>query len=156
MTLPTSGPLSLSDVLAELQLANAARGEPIALGDADVLALAGLPGPAIGLSDLYGKSSQGAGGAFSVSAPDARAYVLGHATGVTAYSQATASNAVGAVSWNWAYVSGDLMALGGAQTSQASFSHEVLPGESYSAVYSVTGTDSAGHVASAQITVDLS
>lgn len=57
MTLPDSGPISLSNVLVELRIANAGRTEPISLGDADVLALAGKSAPPISLSDLYGKSS---------------------------------------------------------------------------------------------------
>jgi hypothetical protein len=57
MTLPASGAISLSDVLAELRITNPARAETISLGDADVLALAGKSAPPISLSDLYGKSS---------------------------------------------------------------------------------------------------
>lgn len=56
MTLPTTGSLSLSDVLTELKIANPSRTAPISLGDADVLALAGKSAPPISLSDLYGKS----------------------------------------------------------------------------------------------------
>lgn len=57
MTLPVSGPLSLGDVLAEIRSENPARALPIALGDADVRALAGKPSGAVSLSDLYGKAS---------------------------------------------------------------------------------------------------
>lgn len=57
MTIRTTPPISLSDVLAELRLVNANRTYPISLGDADVRALAGIPSGAISLSDLYGKSS---------------------------------------------------------------------------------------------------
>jgi len=57
VTLPASGLISLSDVLAELQKANTARALPISMGDADVLTLAGKSAPPISLSDLYGKSS---------------------------------------------------------------------------------------------------
>jgi hypothetical protein len=57
MTLPTSGPLSLTDVMNELRVANPSRAYPISLGDSDVLALAGKSAPPISLTDLYGKSS---------------------------------------------------------------------------------------------------
>jgi hypothetical protein len=57
MTLPASGTISLSDVLAEIRLATPARSATISLGDADVLALAGKSAAPISLSDLYGKSS---------------------------------------------------------------------------------------------------
>jgi hypothetical protein len=57
MTLPTSGSLSLSDVMTELRVTNPGRAYPISLGDSDVRALAGVPSGAISLSNLYGKSS---------------------------------------------------------------------------------------------------
>ena len=57
MTLPASGSISLTQVLAELQTANAGRTLPISLGDADVRALAGVPSGAISLSNLYGKTA---------------------------------------------------------------------------------------------------
>ena len=57
MTLPTSPPISLIDVLTELRVVNPGRSLPISLGDADVRNLAGKPSGAISLSDLYGKSS---------------------------------------------------------------------------------------------------
>jgi hypothetical protein len=57
VTLPASGAISLSDVLAEIRLVTPARAATISLGDADVLALAGKGSMPISLSDLYGKSS---------------------------------------------------------------------------------------------------
>lgn len=57
MTLPVSGPLSLTDVMTELRVANPARAYPITLGDADVRALAGGLSGAISIASLYGKSS---------------------------------------------------------------------------------------------------
>lgn len=58
MSLPAFGsPISLGDVLVELRNANANRGYPISLGDADVRALAGKPSGDISLTDLYGKSA---------------------------------------------------------------------------------------------------
>lgn len=57
MTLPVSGTISLSDVLAEIQRVTPGRSPTISLGDADVLNLAGKSGLPVSLSDLYGKSS---------------------------------------------------------------------------------------------------
>lgn len=57
MTLPASGPISLTDVITELRIVNPGRAYPISLGDADVLSLAGVAGPANSLTNLYGKSS---------------------------------------------------------------------------------------------------
>lgn len=57
MTLPASGSISLGDVMTELRIMNPGRAYPIALGDADVRALAGVPSGSISLSNLYGKSS---------------------------------------------------------------------------------------------------
>lgn len=51
------GSISLGDVLTELRTADANRGYPISLGDADVRALAGKPSGDISLTDLYGKSA---------------------------------------------------------------------------------------------------
>lgn len=57
MTLPSSGSISLGQVLDELRVANPNRGYPISLGDADVRALAGVPSGDITLGHLYGKSA---------------------------------------------------------------------------------------------------
>lgn len=57
MTTPSSGAISLTDVMNELRIANPSRAYPISLGDTDVRALAGIPSGAISLSNLYGKSS---------------------------------------------------------------------------------------------------
>lgn len=57
MTLPASGAISLTQVLAELRISNPGRSAVIGLGDADVRALAGVASGPISLSNLYGKSS---------------------------------------------------------------------------------------------------
>lgn len=67
MTIRTTPPISLSDVMAELRVTDPARAYPISLGDADVRALAGIPSGPISLSDLYGKSVRPP---FSVTARD--------------------------------------------------------------------------------------
>lgn len=55
MPLPSSGPLSLSQVNVELGKASTA---PVSLNDADVRTLAGKPSGAISFADLLGKSAE--------------------------------------------------------------------------------------------------
>lgn len=57
MTLPTSGPISIGMVAAELGIAL-----PLSLGDARVRALAGVPSGPIRLGQLRGKSATAPGG----------------------------------------------------------------------------------------------
>lgn len=58
MTLPASGPISTDQILAELRTANPNRNYPLSTMDADVLALAGKPGPPLKMpDDFWGKSS---------------------------------------------------------------------------------------------------
>lgn len=57
MTIRSTPPISLSDVMDELRTANPNRQFPLALGDADVRALAGISSGPISLGNLYGKSS---------------------------------------------------------------------------------------------------
>lgn len=58
MTLPTTGPISISMVAAELGISSAG----LSLGDARVRALAGKPTGPISFSDLRGKTADGGGG----------------------------------------------------------------------------------------------
>jgi len=57
MTIRSTPPISLGDVMAELRTANPGRQFPLSLGDADVRALAGVPSGPISLGNLYGKSA---------------------------------------------------------------------------------------------------
>ena len=57
MALPSSGAISMADVMAQLRISNPSRAYPLSLTDTDVRALAGIPSGAISLSNLYGKSS---------------------------------------------------------------------------------------------------
>jgi hypothetical protein len=57
MTLPASGPISMTQVMAELRTSNPGRAFPISLGDSDVRALAGVPSGPISMSNLLGKAS---------------------------------------------------------------------------------------------------
>lgn len=57
MTTPANNPISLTDVMNELRVANPGRPYPISLNDSDVRALAGVPSGTISMSDLLNKSS---------------------------------------------------------------------------------------------------
>lgn len=57
MTTPVSPPITMLDVLAELQIANPSRSLPISLNDSDVRALAGIPSGTISLLQLLNRSS---------------------------------------------------------------------------------------------------
>lgn len=57
MTITATAPVTLADVMTELRLVTPGRAYPIALGDADVRALAGVASGPISLTDLLGKSS---------------------------------------------------------------------------------------------------
>jgi hypothetical protein len=161
MTLQASGFISLGDVLVELQRANAARVLPISLGDQDVLALAGHPGPACQLSDLYGKSSGGSGGGsptipISVSASDALGQRSNSGFGpVTCSSTATVLGASGAVSFSWLFVGGRPFQLSGASSETCSFTASVGDRAQVFAQYQVTVVDAAGRSASCVIQVEV-
>lgn len=57
MTISAVAPISLADVMTELRIVTPGRAYPIALGDADVRALAGVASGPISLTNLLGKSS---------------------------------------------------------------------------------------------------
>jgi hypothetical protein len=57
MTLPATAPITLAQVMTELRTVTPGRAYPIALGDADVRALAGVASGPISLTNLLGKSA---------------------------------------------------------------------------------------------------
>lgn len=145
MTLPASGAISLSDVMAELKIANPARALPISLGHADVLALAGVAGPANSLSNLYGKS---AAAALTVTAandgPKFKATTgIGPAPTINATS--TPAGGSGSYSYAWTRVSGDAGITCNAPSAQnPTFSRaNCANGSDYIATWRVTVTDTA-------------
>lgn len=148
MTLPTSGSLSLSNVLAELQIANPARALPISLGDPDVLALAGKSALPISLSDLYGKSSQLP---LTVDVQTFDGVFSSAFSGGTASAQAFASAAGGSggYSFTWVVVSSPGGAtIGPLDGSAVDISHRFtkLSDGAVTVIFNLTVTDSQGHV----------
>lgn len=97
MTLPASGAISLTQVMAEIRTRNPGRAYPISLGDSDVLALAGVPGPANSLSNLYGKTASG--GTMVVSSVDG----YGSANSTTSGGTVACSPAVGVTGGSGSY-----------------------------------------------------
>lgn len=104
MTLPTSGSLSMLQVLDELRTMNPGRGLPISLGDADVRSLAGVPSGDISMSQLYGKSAGSAlvatgNNDYGVSSSDGRSGT------VSAYPSVSYSGGQGAKTFQWSVLS---------------------------------------------------
>lgn len=104
MTLPSSGSLSMLQVLEELRTTNSNRALPIGLGDTDVRALAGVPSGPIAMLQLYGKSV-----AAPLSATGNNDYAFATTTnnGGTIYSYPSVSvqGGVGAKSYQWSVLS---------------------------------------------------
>jgi hypothetical protein len=157
MTLPTSGPLSLSNVLAELQAANPARSVPISLGDADVLALAGKSSPPISLSDLYGKSSYTP---MTVTPHDASAsYMTTNSGTATASPSVTVTNGSGGYSYAWSFASNpNSMSISGVSNGSSVLVQKTFVKNqqgTYSAVMQCVVTDNTGHSVTVQTNVEI-
>lgn len=112
MTIRTTPPISLSDVMAELRVANPGRAYPINLGDADVRALAGIPSGAISLGDLYGKSAgtvtpPPTPSPLTVQAQGGDGYADSSSVGgtVQCFVSATTSGGTGAITHLWEFIS---------------------------------------------------
>lgn len=104
MTIRTTPPISLSDVMAELRIVDPNRVYPISLGDADVRALAGRPSGAISLSDLYGKSSYVPMTVYATGGSDFQNSVYGPGT-ASAGAAASVTGGRGAMMFNWVVLS---------------------------------------------------
>lgn len=151
MTLPTSGALSLSDVLVELQTANSARAAPINLGDADVLALAGVSAPPISLSDLYGKSSYTPMTVTGIG--DDESFNSQFSAGVASCSPSVSvSNGSGGNAFAWTFTSNpNSCALANASSQACTVSHSFnkFAFGVASAVLQCAVTDNTGHTVTA-------
>lgn len=104
MTIPSSGSISLGDVLNELRVSNSGRAYPISLGDADVRALAGVPSGDISMSSLYGKSAVLALQATGNNDSGFESTVSG-AGSVSAYPSVSYSGGSGAKTIQWSILS---------------------------------------------------
>lgn len=103
MTTPTSGVISLTNVMNELRTTNPGRAYPISLGDSDVLALAGVAGPGNSLSNLYGKTASGGTGTLVVTSTDGNASAISTSSGGTVSCNPFVSATGGSGSYNYAW-----------------------------------------------------
>lgn len=97
MTLPTTGPISLAQIRAELGI-----GGVISLSRSEVRNLAGIATGTIGMASLRGKTGPGSGPAFSVMASNGAAF--GDATGAQFTAHATPSVAASGGTAPFSYV----------------------------------------------------
>lgn len=145
MTLQAARPISLGDVLAELQIANPSRTRPISLGDADVRALAGKPSGPISLGDLLGKSSfialTGAGvSTTSLSVLDA---LPGTLTTPTCTAQPVPAGASAPITYAWEHVSGSAFTVTAPTSAETAFSYVATGTGARSGVYRCRVTQGA-------------
>jgi hypothetical protein len=124
MTLPTSGPISLVQVRAEL-----GTGGPISLDQPDVRALAGVDTGAIGLLDLRGKTGPGSGAAMTVTATDGADTGEAPGSAFTAYAYPSVSVAGGTApftyTWTIATQDDDGFTLSSADVATCEVSHRI-------------------------------
>lgn len=127
MTLPTSGPISIGMVAAELGI-----GLPLSLGDSRVRALAGIPSGPISLGDLRGKTAGGGGGGGGGSPLSA----VG-----TSDTESMAGNTTGNQYSGAAFPS--VEASGG--TGNYAYQWSVTTGSGYTVIDSITATPTVRH-----------
>lgn len=143
MTLPTTGSLSLTDVMTELRVANPSRAYPISLGDSDVLSLAGKSAPPISLSDLYGKSSIPPIVVTAVG--DSNSVTSAVGTSVSCHPSASFTGGQGAGSYLWEFVSNpDGCSLSLATSATCTISHTYARNANGSASATLKCTVTAG------------
>lgn len=156
MTLPASGTISLSDVLAELQVTAPSRALPISLGDSDVLALAGKSAAPISLSDLYGKSSYVPMTVAGVN--DSGTAISNTAGTVTCHPSVTVTNGSGTKTFLWSFTSnpnGCTLANATLQTCDVSHTYATNARGSANATLQCAVTDSRATITTGGITASL-
>ncbi|MEL7445567.1 MAG: hypothetical protein AAGK02_07115 [Pseudomonadota bacterium] len=82
--------------------------------------------------------------------------ISGAGTGTTNSVTASATGGTGPYTYAWSKVSGDTFTVNGPSAASTSFSATVSAGETKSAVYKVTATDSLTATGSAQVSVSIS
>jgi hypothetical protein len=150
MTLQASGGISLTDVMNEIRLVNPGRAYPISLGDADVRALAGVPSGAIGLSNLYGKSSYIPMNVTGNSSSQGASSASGGT--VTCHPSVSVTNGSGGYTYSWSFTSNPNSCGLGASTSAAcnvSHGYTTNANGGATATLQCVVTDNTGHVVTA-------
>jgi len=150
MALPSTGPLSMSQVNTELGRSSNAT---ISLGEAAVRALAGVPSGAISFQDLRGKS------AMSVSANNVSGSASGFAPSgsvSTGSPNTTVTGGTSPFTFSWARVSGSTVPQISSATAQnPGWSNANTPAGINTATWRVTVTDANSNTATADISVSL-
>jgi hypothetical protein len=146
MTIRSSPPVSLSDVMVELRVTSPGRAYPISLGDADVRALAGVLSGPISLSDLYGKSSMAP---LTATGSGASNFAnTGSSSGTVSCSPSvTPSGGSGGYTYQWSFTSNpNACSLAGAASQSCTVSHSYsrYGNGSASATLQCVITDSGG------------
>lgn len=161
MTIRGTPPLSLSDVMAELRTANPGRAYPIAVGDSDVRALAGIASGPIDLGNLYGKTAgvvtppPPTPSPLTVQTQDGSGYATSTNTGGTVSCQVSAavSGGTGTITHLWEFVSNPgqfTLSNSNSATARVSRTYTRYSSGAADAELRYTARDSAGAVVVAQ------
>lgn len=157
MTLPATGTISMSDILAELRVADAGRTYPVSLLDADVRTLAGRPTGNVSMpNDFYGKSSYVA---MSGSIPDVDDHTP-VSTGSYTFSASVGISLTGGkapFTYAWSHVSGQgsVRPINAKDTVAEFYVNGGPPGGVYSQVVQCVVTDATGATLTLQGSVEL-
>jgi hypothetical protein len=150
MALPSTGPLSMSQVNTELGRSSTAT---ISLNESAVRTLAGVPSGAISFQNLRGKS------ALSVSATSVSGFNSGFAFSGPVSTDNTSTTVTGGASpftFSWARISGSTVPQVSSSTAQnPNWFNNDTPSGTYDAVWRVTVTDANSNTATADINVSL-
>lgn len=116
MTITSTAPITLANVMNELRIVNPGRAYPIALGDSDVRALAGIASGSISLGDLKGKSSYIPPSGVGIN--DSRSFTSGLGAGTASCNPSVTPSGTGTpFSYVWSFTSNpNGCSLGGSTT----------------------------------------
>lgn len=148
MTTPTSGNISLTDIMNELRVSNSGRAYPITLGDTDVRTLAGVSSGTITFSNLYNKSSYTN---MVLTGVNGSSIVSSGTSGGTCTCQpgVTVANGLGPFTYSWSFTTqaGTTLTNATSQYCNISKTYLIHTTGSATAVLTCTVTDSTSNTA---------